>query len=464
MKQPIVLVCVLLLILMPGCYRVERALPSATFAPTRRATSTLFPSPTASTTPTVTATATPTLPPEARLRHRCLEVAPTMPPDAGSSGIVVMGEPYEYKERRFDRLLLDMATGRTTPIAGPEGSLFDFTVSLDKKFIAFMAYQAFSNSLWGEDKTVQEKLVIANADGEWLKVIPWEKKWMGILGWTVDGRLLLAYDEPVLDASGEKQALVSYLVLDPFHDTQQLLSPEYPRLWRPHSFYIIPSWDRWYGVVYDPTLRYAVYPRIIDGNEEMYTYALWDVSKRRQIATLEDIFASYIYYHLYPMPVWSPDGSQFVFVGRVLEDIQDQYPKIEMYLVKRDGQVEQLTHLTPILSIQDSNFSWAPDGRHIAMFINSFVGSAYENKARVATLDLVSRDITDYCFTVTYKGEGYGLGALPPPPIWSPDGTQFLVVDWYEKEHQRVILVDIVHGYAAQIAQDMEPVGWMVSP
>ncbi len=456
MKQPIVLVCVLLLILMPGCYRVERALPSATFAPTRRATSTLFPSPTASTTPTVTATATPTLPPEARLRHRCLEVAPTMPPDAGSSGIVVLTGSFSSVTGTF---LLDMETGQSAQIAKPDENLGRFATSLDRNLVAYT-----SAILGTERKIIKVELVIANADGERLKVIPWEKKWMGILGWTVDGRLLLAYDEPVLDASGEKQALVSYLVLDPFHDTQQLLSPEYPRLWRPHSFYIIPSWDRWYGVVYDPTLRYAVYPRIIDGNEEMYTYALWDVSKRRQIATLEDIFASYIYYHLYPMPVWSPDGSQFVFVGRVLEDIQDQYPKIEMYLVKRDGQVEQLTHLTPILSIQDSNFSWAPDGRHIAMFINSFVGSAYENKARVATLDLVSRDITDYCFTVTYKGEGYGLGALPPPPIWSPDGTQFLVVDWYEKEHQRVILVDIVHGYAAQIAQDMEPVGWMVSP
>ena len=59
-------------------------------------------------------------------------------------------------------------------------------------------------------------------------------------------------------------------------------------------------------------------------------------------------------------------------------------------------------------------------------------------------------------------GEGYG-GDLPPAPIWSPDSQQFLVVDWYEKEHSRVVLVDIAQGFAAQIAEDMEPLGWMVS-
>jgi hypothetical protein len=31
-------------------------------------------------------------------------------------------------------------------------------------------------------------------------------------------------------------------------------------------------------------------------------------------------------------------------------------------------------------------------------------------------------------------------------------------------ELRRVVMVDIVNNYAAQINQDMEPVGWMVAP
>jgi hypothetical protein len=71
---------------------------------------------------------------------------------------------------------------------------------------------------------------------------------------------------------------------------------------------------------------------------------------------------------------------------------------------------------------------------------------------RVALLDTETLQVTDYCIPV-------GKQQLYQPPIWSPDSTQFLVVDRHEENHRRVILVDIVQGFAAVIAEDMEPVG-----
>jgi hypothetical protein len=38
-----------------------------------------------------------------------------------------------------------------------------------------------------------------------------------------------------------------------------------------------------------------------------------------------------------------------------------------------------------------------------------------------------------------------------------------LVQDWYEKDHSRVILVDIERGVAVQVAENMEAVGWMLN-
>ncbi len=63
----------------------------------------------------------------------------------------------------------------------------------------------------------------------------------------------------------------------------------------------------------------------------------------------------------------------------------------------------------------------------------------------------------DFCIPV-----GVGLSEESYPPIWSPDGRQFLVTDWLDDWQSRVILVDITQGVAVQVAENVEAVGWMV--
>ena len=463
MKKLTLLICFVIIVLLAGCQGKQtptvapensRAATIATSpttpVPTRQDTPTpIILSPTVSATPTATrtetATSTPVVPLEARLNFQCLETVPTLPSGAASSGIVIL-ESRAIVDGRYrpDTFLLNMATGEISQLARQDETLGRFTISLDNKFVAFS-----SAIIDAEDKIIKNELIIATADGQRQKTLPWEEKWLTILGWTNDQRLLLSYDEPVLGMDGEQKTPISYLILDPFSGEQQILHPDFLSFLDNAD---LPYWDGWYGVIYNPMLTQAIYPRFIGSDEEQYTYAIWGVSKQQLVTSLENVYTNFsVFSNTSPLPHWSLDGSRFVFRGQVY--VSDQLVEFELYQVSQDGQTEQLTHLTSVALVQESNLSWSPDGRHIAMFLDT---KYVANETRVVVLDMETLVITDYCLPIR--------GVPPPSPIWSPDSKQFMVVDEYEKDHRRVILVDIVQGFAAQIAEDMQPVGWMVSP
>jgi hypothetical protein len=403
------------------------ALTPAPPSPTKSASLTETDASTA--TGTVTATDAPFSTQETRLIRQCLEVDSALPSDAISRDIVVMD----------NNSLLNMTTGQITQITGKQKHLDRVAISLDMKLMAF------DNILLNKEGHISGyELNIATADGEQQKVIPFEDKWMDIIDWTNDQRLLLSYDESITSSDGH-QISISYLVMDPFTGEQQILRPDFP-----NYFNITIPWYR-RGVIYDPALTRAIYARFIDENEEMYTLGLWDVDNQLLVTSLENVFLNSVYFSKQtPLPRWSPDGSQFVVVGVVLA--YEELVTFEIYRVSRDGQVEQLTQLSPTARIYPTSLSWSPNGHYIAMFLDDWYGI---DNPRVALLDMETLEITDYCIPVR---------GVVPPPLWSPDGTQFLVVDRYEDDHQYVILVDIVQGFAAIITEDMEPVGWMVSP
>jgi hypothetical protein len=418
---------------------VATVAPSITPIPTHRATSTpILPSSTASAThtktaiPTPTSTDTPSIPPETRLKLQCLEVAPTLPSRAASSGVVILNNGN----------LLDMATGQITQIAGGQEYLSSVAISPDNKFMAF------DNVLSDPGGPITgRELVIATADGQRQEVVMFEEKWLDIVGWTNDQRLLLSVNEPVIASSDGHRIPISYLILNPFSGERQMLHPDFPGF-----FDITPlQWDGWRGVVYDPTLTRTIYPYFYGRDEEVYTFALWDVRQQQLVASLENMYTNGVgFSNASPMPRWSADGSYFAFVGQVL--VSEQLVEFELYQVSSDGQVAQLSHLTPIAVLQGLQFSLSPDGQKIAMLLDTW----YDAKQRhVALLNLKTLDVTDYCIPIKWEGGG----TLLQEPIWSPDGEQFLVVD-----RHHVILVDIEQGFAAQVAEGMEPLGWMVAP
>ncbi len=401
-------------------------------------------SPAETSKPTVAPDPTSTYPPGAHIKDQCLEVLPTVPLNADPKGVAILNSTVNLGGRyKREFLMLDMATNRTQTVENGGAN----SVSPDRSMLVYGV-----SVLSDHDEVIKHDLVIADARGQILKAIPWDKEWLSLLGWVDNQRLVFVQKVGLPD---------TLLVFNPFDGTQQLHQPDFPRIAPVTSATAFhPSWSGWFNVMYDPTLTRAVYPRLVGPSDEIMTYAIWDTSEQQLVSTLENIFAiPSDAGDIYPMPHWSPDGSHFVFLGLVQRPAQSA--ELELFRVSRDGIAEQLTQLSPIAAFpQDSSLTWSPDGRHIAMFLDWSKDSGYQ--ASVAVLDITTLEIKNYCLLITYGGEGYG-GIAASTPVWSPDGNQFLIVDWYSQNHRRVILVDIAQSFAAEVAQDMEPIGWMAS-
>lgn len=457
----------LILVIAPGCYgdRTGISTPLVTSIPTQQSNATpsvtyilTQPSePTPLFSPTETKAVT--YPPETRMKSSCLDVQPMPTGDLDSNGVLVLENRAISSEGFYETgsFHLDMKSDQMIKRTTAGENQIEHIVSPNRKLVA---YQHVIYNTVG--KAVKTELVVADLAGKPLRIMPWEEGWIEMPAWLDNEHLVINPSGLNAEQSaGEKPSTL--LVLNPFSGERQILKPDFPRFL--HAIYssslpFLPFWDGWSGVIYDPTLTRAIYPKFVGDNDEMYTYAIWDLSERRLIATLDEVFSSSSAFGgNFPMPKWSPDGSRFVFQGF---DATTDPVKIELFEVSRDGQTKQLTQLSSVAYVWESSFSWSPDGRYIAMFLGPPSGAAFE-KARVAVLDTVTLDVTDYCVSVTFSGDEYGGGG-PLSPIWSPDGKQFVVMDWYEKNHRNVILVDIEKNSAAQIADDMEPVGWMIAP
>jgi hypothetical protein len=401
--------------------------PSMTFAPISA--------------PTTNQISVPVVGANSKMIEQCLDVAPALSDASSYKGLLIL------KERFGDNTkpgvtTLDTATGKTKVISLDRENQIGHVVSPDQTLMAY------TSILFDEQENIiKEELVVADANGTRLMSMPWGETWHSIAAWLNESQLVISLILSPEQNSGQKPAAL--LVLDPFTGEQKLLDADLPGYIH-ESGLVVPYWDGWLGAVYDSTGSLAVYPAYFGTDPDKFTYAVWDASKEQMVVSLENVFAVY---DIFPQPRWSPDNSQFVFNGLVNTD---NGVAIELYRVSRGGQIEQLTELSPTAYVLDSGYSWSPEGRFIALLL--ITKEVFYPKALVALLDTVTLQVTNYCLPVSYGG------ALLSPPVWSPDGRQFLVTDWYDDGHQRIIMIDIEKNIAAQIAEDMELIGWMVKP
>ncbi len=417
----------ILFFLLTSCKMGNNLLVISTVTPTSQGLST----PTNPPTFTPTVIVTPTVSPEV-MRYQCLEIADRPPSNHIEKGVTVFN-----REGNLDAFLWNNDTKDVYRFPREEGDrLWGFDVSPDGKHIVYM-----------HSNKTKDQVVVATADGQtvWSQIAD-----SFLWNWFDDERLV----NLVVPQKGSP----SLFLQNPFSGERQELRADYSdSAMFSNEWY--PRWRYTRGglPIYDPMLRRVVYPEsapLTKGSG--WPIVIWDTETEKVIGRIitMDYWGE--------TPIWTPDGRQFI-IATSLDSNQSDTSAKEFFIVSQDGEVRQLTHFMDYyqeINIPD-NYSLSPDGKLLAFWITA-KPSQFDD-LRLAVLNIETGDVTNYCV----KGNPFmDNETTPPGPMWSPDNTQLLVISRNPQDTtiRRVVLVDLVRNYAAQIAEDVEPVGWMTAP
>lgn len=410
--------------------------PSSTPAPTV-ATST--------SAPTATSTIMPTSTPRGALTEKCTKILPAFPEGNIPPGTLVIRPPGELSLLNFRQ-----KTQRSIP-----GQFYGAGTSPTGGWLSYVIFTTETNA------DVKEELIIESADGQRYIQLPFESEWLVFdwLPWLDNEQLWF----PVRVKSDANLPMV---VLNPFTGERQVLLPDYPDF-TPFlgSIYAQPLHFGYSNVVYDPSLRFVVYP------QGQY-FALWD---RENKQTVVKIPSKGLYG---PLPLWMPDGNSFLLAaglneieskdGRNGQNIFSQQefdrragiykntPK-EWLMVNRDGKITQLTHFGNFYSQLEFGLeaSLSPDGHYLAFGLDN--DSSFPRLMELVILNLQTFEVINTCITFSYF------------PFWSPD-SQYLAVQYLEydenlsKDTTSVLVINPKQNWAVTVFTDNKENNYRTSP
>ena len=238
------------------------------------------------------------------------------------------------------------------------------------------------------------------------------------------------------------------VVFNPFTGQKQELLPDYPNF---NNNYYGPSGSpplffKYSNVVYDPSLRFVVYPKKSDYG--LYA-ALWDRETNQEIAKV------FTWGWFLPPPLWYPDSHAFVVTG-----LSNKESAREWFMVDIDGEIHQLTQLgDQYANYEFGDFaSLSPDGHYLAFGLFRESDPSPDVSPDLIILDLTTLKAFNTCITIS------------DTPLWSPD-SQYLVVEHPDPNpnSHSIVVLNVDAGWAASVlSNDNEneyryPVGWLDS-
>jgi hypothetical protein len=350
------------------------------------------------------------------ITKRCLEVAKGLPPASRAQGMIVLAEQHPS--------VLDITTGNKLALTDGKWQL---STSPNGEWLASQ-FGDNQNEVW---------LAVENAEGNHQTPIPWNDDWFLLGGWLDNEHIWISHlTEPLVT------------VVNPFSGEQQTLVSDFPGIETiadAGEHYVLGA----SSVLYSPSLNLAVYPRL---ESDGYVYiVLWDRQAGRVLAKVKDTSKSFSY-----SAIWSLDQKEvYVTVADQWDSSKPEQLIYNFHSLAQDGQVKQLTNFGNSFTYNwIGSASLSPNGRKIAFWLLD--RSAQENQ-QLATLDLDNLQVTNYCVPGSYVNDA-------PAPIWSLESRYLAVYNSYEPNIERVILVDIKEGWAAEVAEIVPhgwPAGWL---
>jgi hypothetical protein len=386
--------------------------------PVREATATIFLSPEASQVANLTrtpgpvtplATLTPLLNISSSTQQSCIAIKENSANLQDNKNDVVVIAQDKTSSEIYDKLpspyLYNLQTGERNLIDGSS-----FAVSLDKKKLAYVSQDG--------------KLVIANSDGVSEKELPFED--IAIIQWLENGFLVEGYKQLVFmsQETGERQILNTKLpsIYDNSDGTLD---------WNP-------------SVLPNPSISRAVYVALDDVSYQTYI-SLWDLENQKELASVSRGPALSAISNMQPQ--WSIDGQQVVIAS------VENYTNFDVKLVSisNQGNVKVLWDIPQ--NIGTINFSLSPDQTKIAFWSPAPTENYDITNLSLYVLDIQTGLATDYCIISP---------EIPPQPIWSPGSTKLVVDLRQDLGNSNVVVVDLENKTAIKIADDAQPVGWMM--
>jgi hypothetical protein len=361
------------------------------------------------------------------LVFKCLDIVPTLPPDFSGSGTLVL------VTSQLDSLsyMVNMQTMENI-LLSEDWKWYKWDISPDGKWFTHSNFILDDNGI-----ITQGWLDVIDLDGNIVSKISLDVKEEWKSGGWLDNEQYMIF-KPV-----EPEAwLYSLMLVNPFTGEERDIPYNFPDVYpyfQAPIFYLPTS-------KYNTSLTRVAYPILREdksGNPQS-GYVLRDIVNSEELAFVEAGLVTFF------EPKWSPDGESFVVVG--LFGMPD-HPGFDLVRVSLDGTIERLTYLSESGFVNIGSYSWSPDGRFLAFWMIS--DSAPVPGERLAILDMNTKKIVNYCLPGNLR-----VG-FSDSPIWSPDGSQIVVINQNEDVIDHVILVDITRGLAVQIAENVTPTWWL---
>lgn len=383
--------------------------------------------------PTLTSTIVPPISGSQDVSNNCLTVMDQIPINGNLNGAIVLSNASNKQA-----FLLELPNGiQNSLLQRHNQEPIWFAVSPDG---AWLAYSLESKI---ESENTQRTLLIVSANGQQLQQIPvngyWEFEWLN------NQTLLMRPDK------WDAEELLSTTLLNPFTGQWDDLSVQLPDVFFGQPLYGWGIYVYSHNVI-SPDLNYVLYPQTGNGYEN-FPVALWDISAEKTVGQ----FPNLDFYGRWPR--WSPDGQRVSIIMDTRKSEQENFMD-EIFALSKDGQLEQLTFFSnSFTSTVITGYSWSPDSRRIAFWINNDKKNPTSNPgSKLGVLDIQTGHVTNYC----NLGNHIGFGQ----PIWSPDGTQVLITisDANNSDFYSTILVDLKNNWAGLLAKNLTPHGWMLTP
>lgn len=374
--------------------------------------------------PTVTSSPAPHL---SLVKTDCLElIQPSEQIKISDGQIFLLGQNDGVSSYLFE-------SGRVTVLEG------DYAFSLgaeapDKKWLAYYDYGA-------------SKLMLLDGNGDMYDIVDWDDQWHRVLSW-------LDRDKLVIQQKGEMTGnSIPPVGIYSLNDHSYLeLTRDYPNQYFPAEWEYL--WTS--STIYDPDLTMVIYPAF-PTDSQVLSLNLVDLQTGQVIAEIGGYRGGII-----STPKWSPNGDRLatpIERGLPQDYTATVYHHQEFIISDRYGNYEQVTNFNDYFEEpRIGHFNWSPDGQRIAFWFQNWPESHDEF---LMVLDISTRQVVNYCIASDPRD---GPSA---PPIWSPDGNSLIArVIGYEngEEEDNIVLIDLKNAYAVTIAQNLRPIGWLISP